>query len=106
MTNQDPELNPFSAAEYDKLWSSCDDFIKYNPGARHRRRHILSLLKTIQFQTVLDVGCGNNVSFGSFTFLLREGAILGSCRLAAKYVDFKLDVSDFRGVGNSANSKI
>jgi len=59
MTNQDPELNPLSAAEYDKLWSSCDDFIKYNPGARHRRRHILSLLKTIQFQTVLDVGCGN-----------------------------------------------
>ncbi|MDQ3440998.1 MAG: class I SAM-dependent methyltransferase [Planctomycetota bacterium] len=45
--------------EYDAMWHDLPDFIKYNPGSRHRRRMITSILKRIQFQTLLDVGCGN-----------------------------------------------
>lgn len=44
---------------YDEIWSDLSDFIKYNPGARHRRRYILKLMNEISFKSVLDVGCGN-----------------------------------------------
>jgi SAM-dependent methyltransferase len=49
-------LNP---ADYDAIWQHCDDFIRYNPGARHRRRLLLEFLRQISFQECLDVGCGN-----------------------------------------------
>jgi SAM-dependent methyltransferase len=35
------------------------DFIRYNPGARHRRRHVFRLLARCPFDSLLDVGCGN-----------------------------------------------
>src|SRR5579883_666704 len=47
------------AEEYDRQWQyELADFIRYNPGARHRRRLIYSLLKNLKFEDVLDVGCG------------------------------------------------
>lgn len=46
------------ASDYDVMWSQLDDFIRYNPGARHRRRISLSLVKNVPFQSFLDVGCG------------------------------------------------
>lgn len=51
--------NPgIQAEEYDRQWAELDDFIRFNPGARHRRRLIWTLLKRLPFSTVLDVGCG------------------------------------------------
>ena len=47
------------ATDYDKVWSAeWDDMKKYGPFARHLRRQILSVLQPLQFETVLDVSCG------------------------------------------------
>ncbi len=48
-----------TASDYDKLWLELSDFIRFNPGAMHRRRKILKLARKIpSFHSVLDVGCG------------------------------------------------
>jgi SAM-dependent methyltransferase len=44
---------------YRGFWEDTPDFIRYNPGARHRRRMILDLLRGLRFDSLLDVGCGN-----------------------------------------------
>jgi SAM-dependent methyltransferase len=44
---------------YDALWPTFSSFIRHNPGARHRRRHVYALLDRIRFSTLLDVGCGD-----------------------------------------------
>jgi 2-polyprenyl-3-methyl-5-hydroxy-6-metoxy-1,4-benzoquinol methylase len=65
MTERDPPPATTSkAAEtnravYNDLWPKFSDFIRYNPGARHRRRHVLRFLDGLQFDSLLDVGCGN-----------------------------------------------
>lgn len=46
---------------YDAQWSSLTDYIKYNPGARHRRKAILDIVKELKVDSVLDVGCGNGM---------------------------------------------
>lgn len=48
----------FNEALYDQFWESCPDFSRYNPGVLHRRRAILSRVRGLEFQTLLDVGCG------------------------------------------------
>jgi trans-aconitate methyltransferase len=45
--------------DYDQLWRQLDDFARYNPGARHRRRITRQLLSGLRVDSVLDVGCGN-----------------------------------------------
>ena len=47
-----------TSAEYDEQWKQLDDFIRYNPGARHRRRLLVNMLRGLSFTSVLDVGCG------------------------------------------------
>lgn len=48
-----------SGTEYDRQWGLLSDFIRYNPGARHRRRLLTRLVRAGQAPgTVLDVGCG------------------------------------------------
>lgn len=49
----------YNRATYDRIWSQMSDFIRYNPGARHRRRHVFQLLERCPFASLLDVGCGN-----------------------------------------------
>lgn len=49
----------YNRETYDRLWGQLSDFIRYNPGARHRRRHVFALLQGHSFQSLLDVGCGN-----------------------------------------------
>ncbi len=44
---------------YDRIWRQMSDFIRYNPGARHRRRHVFDLVERCRFDSLLDVGCGN-----------------------------------------------
>ena len=50
---------PLSCEAYNAHWEAWPDFIKYNPGARHRRRLVIELMKSVGFKTCLDVGCGN-----------------------------------------------
>lgn len=49
----------FNRQFHDEFWQACPDFSKYNPGVLHRRRHISQLLRSIHFDTLLDVGCGD-----------------------------------------------
>ncbi len=44
---------------YNALWPQLSEFIRYNPGARHRRRNVFSLLDRVKFSSLLDVGCGD-----------------------------------------------
>jgi SAM-dependent methyltransferase len=44
--------------DYDAGWTRWGDMVKYSPAPFHRRRLILELARTIDFQSVLDVGCG------------------------------------------------
>ncbi len=47
-----------AGAFYDAHWAELSDFIRYNPGARHRRRIVARMLRGVEFDSVLDVGCG------------------------------------------------
>jgi 2-polyprenyl-3-methyl-5-hydroxy-6-metoxy-1,4-benzoquinol methylase len=49
----------YNRRTYDRLWGSLADFIRFNPGARHRRRLVLRALDRVRFASLLDVGCGN-----------------------------------------------
>jgi SAM-dependent methyltransferase len=44
---------------YNRIWHELTPFIRYNPGARHRRRIMFKLVDDLPKRTVLDVGCGN-----------------------------------------------
>jgi len=52
------DRSALSAGQYDALWSGLSDFIRYNPGARHRRRIVVSILEKLKFKNMLDIGCG------------------------------------------------
>ena len=45
--------------DYDRMWLELDDFIRLNPGARHRRRWLLKELNSSPSCKLLDAGCGN-----------------------------------------------
>jgi hypothetical protein len=49
---------PLTAEDYDKHWNVLSDYVKYNPGAKHRRRLILKLIKHLPIKNCLDIGCG------------------------------------------------
>ena len=55
MTNKRKSL---AGCDYDNQWRTPGDFIRFNPGARHRRRLILRMLRECKFTDVLDIGCG------------------------------------------------
>lgn len=44
---------------YDRIWRELTPFIRYNPGARHRRRLLFKLVASVPKRSVIDVGCGN-----------------------------------------------
>jgi SAM-dependent methyltransferase len=47
------------APDYDAGWTTdWDDMKRYGPFARHVRRLIMSLMRTVEFEAVLDVSCG------------------------------------------------
>jgi len=52
----------FAPQFYDEGWGSgWDDMKIYGPTARHTRRFIFQLLTGIQFNSVLDAGCGTGI---------------------------------------------
>ncbi len=59
MTAAEPSAADRNLSFYQGFWEETPDFIRYNPGARHRRRMILRLLGAEPFDSMLDVGCGN-----------------------------------------------
>jgi 2-polyprenyl-3-methyl-5-hydroxy-6-metoxy-1,4-benzoquinol methylase len=67
-TAREPSAVDRNLAFYRAFWEETPDFTRYNPGARHRRRLILSCLAPESFSSVLDVGCGN----GELLALLAE----------------------------------
>ena len=54
-----PSATTTNRATYNALWPQLSDFIRLNPGARHRRRHVFAWLDALRFESLLDVGCGN-----------------------------------------------
>jgi len=48
------------SSSYDDQWTQLQDFIKYNPGAKHRRRLIAGAITEIAAmpKSIIDVGCG------------------------------------------------
>lgn len=54
---------------YDEHWEGLGDFIRFNPGARHRRRIVARMLRPVPFDSVLDVGCGR----GEMLLWIRRG---------------------------------
>jgi SAM-dependent methyltransferase len=52
-------METISTAAYDRGWQSqWDDMKKYGPFSRHLRRIIQQIIRPLEFQSVLDVGCG------------------------------------------------
>lgn len=55
-------MQGMSAAGYDQLWQTgWGDANKRGPFHRHLRRLIMSLIRPLNFKSVLDVGCGQGV---------------------------------------------
>jgi len=44
---------------YDSAWNNWKEMIRYSPAPRIRRKRILSYLQKLNFDSLLDVGCGN-----------------------------------------------
>jgi SAM-dependent methyltransferase len=64
MTATEPTTVERNRAFYQSFWEETPDFVRYNPGAQHRRRMILGLLRAEKFDSLLDVGCGNGELIG------------------------------------------
>jgi 2-polyprenyl-3-methyl-5-hydroxy-6-metoxy-1,4-benzoquinol methylase len=60
MRKKETNLQALASEDYDLQWANMKDFIRYNPGARHRRRLIVSAMKKLHSPPlkVLDAGCG------------------------------------------------
>lgn len=53
--------------------SHWNDFFRYNPASRHRRRIIRRLISGLPFRSVLDAGCGNGELLHDLFHSKREG---------------------------------
>lgn len=67
------------AAAYDEQWARLGDFLRYNPGARHRRRLVRKALRGAGFidGSLLDVGCGLGEMVGSLADAFPRAMITG-----------------------------
>jgi SAM-dependent methyltransferase len=54
------DAKALDADDYDEMWRRLEDFLRYNPGARQRRRLVLRALRrnASGAREILDVGCG------------------------------------------------
>lgn len=68
--------------DYDSAWNRWTDRHKYGPASRHLRILIMEFLKNLEFQSLLDVGCG-------------EGSLLQSIDpTGKKYELYGTDISE------------
>jgi SAM-dependent methyltransferase len=77
MAAQTSSAGERNLAFYGDFWEGTPDFIKHNPGARHRRRLIRDVIGSESFSSVLDVGCGS----GELLTIMQH-AYPGATRLA------------------------
>ncbi len=54
-----PSATTTNRAVYDAMWPQLSDYIRFNPGARHRRAHVLKFLAGLRFESLLERGGGN-----------------------------------------------
>jgi len=95
------ELSALPVEEYDRQWGVLSDFIRYHPGARHRRRLIGRIVGGLGCRRLLDVGCGPGELIGYFRQRLDDCALTG-CDLSpeviaanrARYPDARFRVLD------------
>jgi SAM-dependent methyltransferase len=50
---------------YDQCWTGWSDMIRYSPAPMFRRSKAISWLKKIDFQSLIDIGCGNALFLNS-----------------------------------------
>ena len=57
------DATTYNRDTYDRIWPQMSDYIRHNPGARHRRDHIFRFLARLdregRARSILDIGCGN-----------------------------------------------
>jgi len=58
--------NTPSAVDYELGWDVWGDMIRYSPAPFHRRRVIVDIARGLDFENVLDVGCGNGETLAAF----------------------------------------
>ena len=62
MNSRTIDPRALSVAEYDQGWENqWDDMKRYGPFSRHLRRLIVDLVRPLEFESVLDVGCGQGM---------------------------------------------
>lgn len=67
-----------SSADYDAQWAQLRDFIRFNPGARSRRRLIRKELSNLPTpDSILDAGCGLGYTIADLRDVCGEAAITG-----------------------------
>jgi len=54
---------PDKAERYDQIWQQCwGDVQRYGPSHRIHRHILIKMLEQLQFETLLEVGCGNGMN--------------------------------------------
>ncbi len=81
-----------SAAErnealYESFWEDAPDYVKHNPGARHRRRQILGLIAQAPASSLLDVGCGDGTLLASARQIRPDIAVWAGADLSPAQVE-------------------
>jgi SAM-dependent methyltransferase len=87
------------SAAYDEQWSRLSDFVKHNPGSRHRRRLIRGAVRRLRqpIESVLDVGCGLGETIIDLSQVLPSARMIGvdispvaieACRQSIPDADF------------------
>ncbi len=58
--------NTSTTVDYELGWDVWGDMIRYSPAPFHRRRIIVDIARGLEFENVLDVGCGNGETLAAF----------------------------------------
>lgn len=79
-----PEIK--KQAFYDSKWGEWNDMIYYSPAPRLRRSKIISWIKPVKLNSLLDVGCGNG-EFLSEVYKVKPGVKLSGADISLKVVE-------------------
>jgi len=72
-------MKEMSTDEYNKGWATEWDQMKvYGPYARHLRRIIFAMVQPLQFETVLDVGCGQGSLLADLHTIFPRAGLYGT----------------------------
>lgn len=72
--------------DYNNNWPLWDDMKKYGSMSTHTRRLVFSALKNLEFDSVLDIGCGNGLLLSEIEKKFK--AKLFGCDISSEAVDF------------------